>query len=101
MYGCDHTYPDRKYKNFLLRTLPAIFSNISDIFKFDKCSFKCEKTKDKTGRIVCFKELGIMHSFTQETTYYGRERETGDPENSDLHMSVADFKQIGVDLAKT
>jgi len=41
-----------------------------------------------------------MHSFTQETTYYGREKEEGDPPNIDYHMNVQDFKVLGVDLAK-
>lgn len=41
-----------------------------------------------------------MHSFTQETTFYGRERKDDDPENVDLHIDTDDYKHIGVDLAK-
>ena len=42
-----------------------------------------------------------MYSFTQETSFFGREREEGDPEDIDLHMSIDDFKTIGTDLMKT
>ena len=87
-----------KYNNFLLRSFPAIFSEVNPIFNFRNCSFKCEKSKEKTGRVVCFKELGIQHSFTLENTFYGRERLETDSDDIDLHMSVNDFKQIGKDL---
>ena len=42
-----------------------------------------------------------MYSFTQETSFYGREREEGDPDDIDLHMSIEDFKSIGRDILRT
>lgn len=100
MYGCEYMNTESKYNNFLLRAFPAVFSHLNSDFKFSNWSFKWEKTKEKTGRIVCFKELGITHSFTQETSFYGRERKEEDLEDTDLHMGVEDFKQLGVDLVK-
>ncbi|CAI2360052.1 unnamed protein product [Moneuplotes crassus] len=101
MYGCDHSYNESRYNNFLLRIFPAIFSHINPVFQFEKCNFKCEKAKERTGRIVCFKELGINHSFTQETTFYGRDGDKDANLEEDLHMSITDFKILGADLAKT
>ena len=34
MYGCEYTYNQSKYNNFLLRTFPSIFEEINPIFKF-------------------------------------------------------------------
>ena len=59
-----------------------------------------KNSKEKTGRIVCFKEFKIKYSFTLESTFYGRERKITDHQHSDLHMTVADFKTLGADLAK-
>ena len=101
MYGWDYTYNESKYNNFLLRAFPAIFSWVNSIFQFEKWNFKWEKTKEKTGRIVWFKELGIMHSFTQETTFYGKDKPSGFNQIEDLHMDIGDYKNLGVDLAKS
>jgi hypothetical protein len=37
------------------------------------CKFACEKEKDTTARIVLYKELGIINSYTLECTFYGSE----------------------------
>jgi hypothetical protein len=100
MYGC--TFDNNKYcENINLKAFPAILSDKNEFFNYKGWSFNCEKSKEKTGRIVWFKELGIKHSFTQESTFYGRDRNESDTEDTDLHMTVSDFMQLGVDLAKT
>ena len=101
MYGCEHSGADARKRNFMLRALPALFGAESRIFKFDHCSFKCEKAKEKTGRLVCFKELGVRHSFTLETSFYGREREEEDAADADMHMGVGEFEKLGEELCKT
>jgi len=35
------------------------------------CKFASEKEKETTARIVLFKELGILNSYTLESTFYG------------------------------
>lgn len=47
-----------------------------------------------------FKEIGIRHSFTLESTFFGRERTDDDPPDTDLHMHVPDFKLVGEDLGR-
>lgn len=49
---------------------------------------------------MCFKEIGIRHSFTLEATFYGRDKTEEDIESTDLHMDIDDFKLVGEDLAK-
>jgi cytosolic carboxypeptidase protein 2/3 len=101
MYGCDYFGMDSRQKNLMLRSLPALFDSLSKIFKFSNWSFRVEKNKEKTGRVVWFKEFGIMHSFTLETSFFGREKTESDTDDTDLHMGTEDFEQLGVDLAKT
>jgi len=40
------------------------------MFSSSECKFAVEKDKESTGRIVVFKELGILTSYTLEATYY-------------------------------
>lgn len=49
---------------------------------------------------MCFKEIGIRHSFTLESTFYGRDRTDEDPEDMDMHMGIPQFKLVGEDLAR-
>ena len=42
-----------------------------------------------------------MHSFTQETTFYGKDKPSGFNQIEDLHMDIGDYKNLGVDLAKS
>ncbi|CAI2365726.1 unnamed protein product [Moneuplotes crassus] len=103
MYGCTYDNKEGKgfTKNFKLRSFPSLLSNKNDFFNFKGCSFKLEKSKEKTGRIVCFKELGILHSYTQESTFYGRDMRDCDDEGTDLHMGIEDFQNLGKDLVRT
>lgn len=54
MYGCTYDSSDKDYlsKNFVLRSFPSLVSCTNSIFSLKDCSFKCEKSKEKTGRIV-------------------------------------------------
>ena len=90
MYWWDYynTYQESKYNNFHLRMFPALLSSLNSNFKFEECTFKLEKFKQRTGRIVCFKELGIRHSFTLESSFYGRSKRDDDLDDVDLHFQV-------------
>jgi hypothetical protein len=46
---------------------------VCPIFSLKDCKFACEREKDTTARIVLFKELGILNSYTLEATFYGSE----------------------------
>ena len=91
MYWCDYynTYQESKYNNFHLRLFPALLSSLNSNFRFEDCSFKLESGKQSTGRIVWFKEFGIRHSFTLESSFYGRTKQESDPDDVDLHFSVS------------
>ena len=43
------------------------------IFNLNNCKYANEKDKENTARVVLFRELGILSSFTLECTYFGSE----------------------------
>jgi hypothetical protein len=53
--------------------VPDSVATICPIFNTKDCKFACEKEKETTARIVLFKELGILNSYTLETTFFGSE----------------------------
>jgi len=68
MYGCNNTAKDKRLKE---RVFPLMFSRISDYFSFDNCSFKIEKAKEATARVVIWKEFNLVNSFTCECSFCG------------------------------
>lgn len=59
--------------NQIIHLLPENVASVCPIFNVKDCKFACEKEKESTARIVLFKELGILNSYTLETTFFGSE----------------------------
>ena len=73
MYGCvcfaSEVFSHRN--NSLIRVFPYLMSQRSKIFAFPECKFAIEKEKEATARVVVFKELGVLNSYTLEATFFG------------------------------
>jgi hypothetical protein len=71
MYSCV----DNEYfmNNMTIRSVPVGVDRIVPVFNMKNCNFACEKDKENTARIVLFKELGILASYTLEATFFGSE----------------------------
>ena len=74
MYGC--CYNESKdhrtvWKNLMIKVVPLLLSERNKIFSFKKCKFRVEKAKEAAARVVVFREFGILHSYTMETSFYG------------------------------
>ncbi|GFR47481.1 hypothetical protein Agub_g9210, partial [Astrephomene gubernaculifera] len=48
-----------------------IHHNAPDLFSYHNCSFKVQKSKIGTSRVVGFRELGLVNSFTVEASFAG------------------------------
>ena len=51
------------------------------MFRFFSCKFRIQKSKEKTARVVLWREFNIMNCFTLEASFHGyfdKERETKD-----------------------
>uniref|UniRef100_A0A3Q3D8G3 ATP/GTP binding protein like 1 n=1 Tax=Hippocampus comes TaxID=109280 RepID=A0A3Q3D8G3_HIPCM len=53
------------------RTLAKALDRIAPAFSFNSCSYTVEKSRSATARIVVWKELGVLRSYTMESTYNG------------------------------
>eukprot|EP01038_Epipyxis_sp_PR26KG_P005318 gene5318-7382_t len=91
VYGCDMTLlPEKNAKvmtctmqkddidanRIYARTFPKILSMISDsnnngYFSFKDCSFAIDKSKFGTGRVVTWRDLGVVASYTIEMSFCG------------------------------
>ena len=70
-YGCDSRHdprPDRRYQEMIF---PRLLWRNSSVFSFSDCSFKVQRSKESTARVVVRKELGIINSFTLEASLAG------------------------------
>lgn len=72
MYGCvsPQTEINQHKNNNLIRIVPYLLDQKNKLFSFPDCKFANEKEKDSTGRLVMFKEFGILNSYTVEATFY-------------------------------
>ncbi|KXJ16139.1 cytosolic carboxypeptidase 1 [Exaiptasia diaphana] len=53
------------------RTLPSVLHNIAPAFFLGSCSFLVEPSKESTARVVVWREIGVLRSYTMESTYSG------------------------------
>lgn len=73
MYGCVSAQSDLNHhkNNNIIRIVPYLFSQKSKYVSFPDCKFANERDKEATARLVMFKELNILNSYTLESTFYG------------------------------
>ncbi|NXU44051.1 CBPC4 carboxypeptidase, partial [Drymodes brunneopygia] len=51
------------------RTLPKILDKVAPAFVMNSCSFLVEKSRASTARVVVWREMGVLRSYTMESTY--------------------------------
>nr|XP_056702512.1 cytosolic carboxypeptidase 3 [Euleptes europaea] len=90
MYGCEKREQQEEGTILHQRIFPFLMSkNCPDKFSFPDCSFKTQKGKEGTGRVVMWK-MGISNSYTLEVTFCGSTLG-----NSDSHFNTKDLESIG------
>jgi hypothetical protein len=45
------------------------------VFSWPNCSFLVEKAKETTARVVVWRQIGVLRSYTMESTYCGIDRD--------------------------
>ncbi|XP_048358394.1 cytosolic carboxypeptidase 3 [Sphaerodactylus townsendi] len=90
MYGCEKREHQEEGTVLHQRIFPFLMSkNCPNKFSFPDCSFKIQKSKEGTGRVVMWK-MGISNSYTLEVTFCGSKLE-----NNDSHFNTKDLESIG------
>lgn len=77
MYGPGYPIHDVRYLK--MRVLPKLMSEQSELFRFYSCKFRIQRSKERTARVVLWREFNIMNCYTLEASFHGffdRERET-------------------------
>ncbi|XP_008109004.1 cytosolic carboxypeptidase 3 isoform X3 [Anolis carolinensis] len=91
MYGCEKKDQQEGGSYLHQRIFPFIMSkNCPDKFSFPDCSFKIQKGKEGTGRVVMWK-MGISNSYTLEVTFCGSK--LGNTHGK--HFTTKDLESIG------
>eukprot|EP00775_Hariotina_reticulata_P008712 gene8712-8893_t len=80
------------------RILPLMLAiNAPDLFSYPSCNFKVQKSKAGTGRVVGFRELGLVNAFTMEASFAG-------PSGGELaghHYNTGHLEEMGAVLVRT
>ncbi|XP_051979103.1 cytosolic carboxypeptidase 4-like isoform X2 [Xyrauchen texanus] len=53
------------------RTIAKTLDRIAPAFSFNNCNYLVEKSRASTARVVVWREIGILRSYTMESTYNG------------------------------
>uniref|UniRef100_A0A8C1IZK8 tubulin-glutamate carboxypeptidase n=1 Tax=Cyprinus carpio TaxID=7962 RepID=A0A8C1IZK8_CYPCA len=53
------------------RTLAKTLDRIAPAFSFNNCNYLVEKSRASTARVVVWREIGVLRSYTMESTYNG------------------------------
>ncbi|XP_049430356.1 cytosolic carboxypeptidase 4 isoform X2 [Epinephelus fuscoguttatus] len=53
------------------RTIPKTLDRIAPAFSFNSCNYLVEKSRSATARVVVWREMGVLRSYTMESTYNG------------------------------
>ncbi|KAJ8304681.1 hypothetical protein KUTeg_018264, partial [Tegillarca granosa] len=92
---CDYHGHSRRKNIFIYGcspTLPRLLHVISPTFSWPNCSFVVEKAKETTARVVVWRQIGVVRSYTMESTYCGLDR---DGKFKDQHISTGMLVDMG------
>ena len=85
-------YERTSSSNVLIKLFPMLLANINPHFSLDDCRYRIERYKENTSRVVMFRELGIINSYTLETSMWGGDSKTP--------YTAAAYEALGQDLVK-
>lgn len=95
--------------NVLIKMVPRLLSKANKMFSFRESHFRIEPSKLSTARVVAFKELNIINSYTLEASFYGprtqaqlnnQDPASEDAEDADSQMTTAHMETLGRDLCR-
>ena len=96
MYACSA----QSHSDVLIRLIPRLLSKLNPVFSFTDCHFRIENCKLATARVVAFRELNILNSYTLEASFYGPEtrEQLGQEGEGDSQMGIEHMEALGRDL---
>ncbi|KAL8197555.1 UNVERIFIED_CONTAM: Cytosolic carboxypeptidase 4 [Gekko kuhli] len=52
-------------------TLAKVLDKVAPAFLMSSCNFLVEKSREATARVVVWREMGVLRSYTMESTFCG------------------------------
>ncbi|KAF6257038.1 flagellar/basal body protein, partial [Scenedesmus sp. NREL 46B-D3] len=74
-----------------------LYINAPDLFSFRSCNFKVQKSKAGTGRVVGFRELGLVNAYTIEASFCG----ASVGKYAKQHFNTGHLEDMGAALVRT
>ncbi len=71
IYGCNKAAHGGFCSWTKVRLLPRVMAKRCPLFSYGDCRFRVENDKQRTARVVMWKEFGVTNSFTLESSFYG------------------------------
>lgn len=69
MYGPEFPIHDTRYLS--MRIIPKLMSENTELFRFFSCNFRVQPSKERTARVVLWREFNITNCFTLESSFQG------------------------------
>ncbi|KAJ3145766.1 Cytosolic carboxypeptidase 1, partial [Irineochytrium annulatum] len=91
IFGCEN---GPGHSEGLEKIFPSLLSSISPLFDMSACKYTIERSKEATARVVLWREMGIVGSYTLESTYCGADM----GEKKGYHIQIADLERVGADF---
>ncbi|XP_043934296.1 cytosolic carboxypeptidase 4 [Protopterus annectens] len=76
------------------RTLPKVLSKVAPAFVLSSCSFQVEKSRESTARVVVWREIGVLRSYTMESSYCGSDQ----GKYKGLQFGIKELQEMGAKL---
>lgn len=79
------------------RTIAKTLDRIAPAFSFNSCNYLVEKSRSATARVVVWREIGVLRSYTMETTYNGFNLGI----YKDLQIGTKELKEMGTKFCQS
>ncbi|KAJ3236489.1 Cytosolic carboxypeptidase 1 [Chytriomyces hyalinus] len=91
LFGCENGVG---VNEGIEKIIPSLMATLSPVFDANSCKYTVEKSKESTARIVMWREMGVVSSYTLESSYCGAD--VG--ERKGLQLQIPDLERVGVDF---
>ncbi|XP_071096549.1 cytosolic carboxypeptidase 1-like [Haliotis cracherodii] len=79
------------------KALPRILHSACQSFSIQNCSFVVERAKETTARVVVWRQIGVVRSYTMESSYCGCDQ----GRYKDLHMNTKMLEEMGLKFCES
>lgn len=75
----------------VFQTIPQALDGVAPAFSLGSCSFVVERSREATARVVLWREMGVLRSYTMESSYNGCNQ--GLYKVGTTHINAADLER--------